>query len=1219
MDDSGSMDWNLAVTDTDDGGLSVSNEPISVRKASITSYTYLYDIVTNTYPPSSSFGKVLPTQEVVDADTDFNGNDYGVWRGRTAKYNNVYYNPEIAYEPWSGLDPRNDEFGPSDPTSARLDPMNPTLFVNLTSPVTFQSTDVPVWAKRGGTKSVDILNFYVPMYYDTAATPPLAYDDLHTKIEIKPGQGQLTGGLFRGGPNRIDCAGDGNPNDCTFEQELQNFANWFTYYRTREYVTKAGIGGVVAGVQNMRVGYDTISATTSEPVRPMNEEVGIGNKRLLMDNIYSVNSFGGTPLRQALARAGKTFACETGSSCPVLPAPDGQCQQNFTLLFSDGYWNGGSGTSFNTDIDADARPFDGGRYEDNIKQTLADVAMEYYEDDIQPTLDNLVPVGSRDLAGAPPGTFPDTDAVMHQHMKTYAIGFGINGTIDPATVPGNPVTPFGWTDPFAGSLEKIDDMVHAAINGRGEYYSAGNPLELRAAFEAAFLEFSESASSVSAATFSSTSLQDGTVLYRGFFDLRDNTGDLTATTVNPDGTLADTTLWHAADLLNVRNPTTRVIVTFDSLTGSGIPFRHASLNANQQAMLSAQELAYLRGDRSNQLPTGIYRERPAVRGILGDIVNSNPAFVGAPRAINRDQAPYPTNDLYSDFADAQKNRDGIVYVGANDGMMHAFDGITGEEVFAFVPNKIIDDTAQYRNEMVNLTSPAYFHQYYVDSSPRLNDIYSYPSASASAKSWMTVVMGGLGGGGKGYFALDVTDPNRFGNETSASNVVLWEFTEADDTYPVDTAGDPLGGAVNAWLDPQGNPVTELGYAVTQPTIVDDGSTLQNKEWAAIFGNGYNSSAGVATLFLLMMDRGLDGWDPGDFFKVTTGAGVLGGFGPLAGFPNALGTPAVVDRDLNGSADLVYAGDLHGNMWRFDISDTNPNNWKSVRLFTATYDDGGTDVAQPITAQPLVTKHPTESGFIVVFGTGSFVTKADGLNEEIQSIYGIWDRVDSSPATAASDTKALRLVEQVVTNVVEEVNGDAITRRIISRNAVNYGPDGGLGPGTYGWYIDFDMPRAATTENGNPNPDTSGNAPPAPQYPGERAIRRLILRNGVIVTTTVLPATGDASCFGALPGAIMLFDLIDGSDPDFAVIDFNNDGVIDNGDLLPVGGEDYAAGIVFGREDLDGTLVDLSTLGGEGDSDFLFVSGGDETISYGIIDINDSRTGRLSWRELDETN
>jgi type IV pilus assembly protein PilY1 len=488
---------------------------------------------------------------------------------------------------------------------------------------------------------------------------------------------------------------------------------------------------------------------------------------------------------------------------------------------------------------------------------------------------------------------------------------------------------------------------------------------------------------------------------------------------------------------------------------------------------------------------------------------------------------------------------------------------------------------------------------------------------------MTVVMGGLGGGGKGYFALDVTDPSQFGNETSASNVVLWEFTEADDTYPVDTAGDPLGGAVNAWLDPLGNPVTELGYAITQPTIamtnIDDGSTLQNKEWAAIFGNGYNSSAGVATLFLLMMDRGLDGWDPGDFFKVTTGAGVLGGFGPLAGFPNALGTPAVVDRDLNGSADLVYAGDLHGNMWRFDISDTNPDNWKSVRLFTATYDDGGTDVAQPITAQPLVTKHPTESGFIVVFGTGSFVTKADGLNEEIQSIYGIWDRVDSSPATAASDTKALRLVEQVVTNVVEEVNGDAITRRIISRNAVNYGPDGGLGPGTYGWYIDFDMPRAATTENGNPNPDTSGNAPPAPQYPGERAIRRLILRNGVIVTTTVLPATGDASCFGALPGAIMLFDLIDGSDPDFAVIDFNNDGVIDNGDLLPVGGEDYAAGIVFGREDLDGTLVDLSTLGGEGDSDFLFVSGGDETISYGIIDINDSRTGRLSWRELDETN
>jgi len=145
------------------------------------------------------------------------------------------------------------------------------------------------------------------------------------------------GAVAFGGAQRVDCAvGDGNPMNCTYQQELQNFANWFTYYRSREFVTKAGIGTVVAGVQDLRVGYDTVSATTSIPIAPMNDSPSEGNKKSLLDNIYQVASFGGTPLRQMLGRAGKTFECSSGNYCPILPAPEGTCQRNYALLFSDG-------------------------------------------------------------------------------------------------------------------------------------------------------------------------------------------------------------------------------------------------------------------------------------------------------------------------------------------------------------------------------------------------------------------------------------------------------------------------------------------------------------------------------------------------------------------------------------------------------------------------------------------------------------------------------------------------------------------------------------------------------------------------------------------------------------------------------------------------------------------------------------------------------------------
>ena len=460
------------------------------------------------------------------------------------------------------------------------------------------------------------------------------------------------------------------------------------------------------------------------------------------------------------------------------------------------------------------------------------------------------------------------------------------------------------------------------------------------------------------------------------------------------------------------------------------------------------------------------------------------------------------------------------------------------------------------------------------------------------------------------------------SEAKATSTVLWEFTDQDDTYPVDSLGVPLGGAVGAIVDLGGQPIKDLGYTYSPAqlvmTNVSDGGTPAQKKWASIFGNGYNSTAGIAKLFVVPLENGLDGWQAGDVTKVDTGEGVKLPPDTLAGLPNGLGTPTLIDKDLNGTADIAYAGDLFGNLYRFDISNANPANWKATKLFQATYTKGAITTRQPITTQPYVFKHPTLPGFIIVIGTGSYITETDGVSTEIQSVYGIWDRGEVAPATANSNAKATRLVRQTVTNVVNETGTAFEKLRIVSANPVVYTPDAGVVPGTYGWYFDFVMTRPLLTLQGNPNGDTDGAAPPAVQFPGERAIRRFVPRGSSLLVTTVIPRDAN-TCLRSPPGSTFPIDALTGGNPTRPILDLNNDGVIDSGDMVTVGGVQYAAGILFSTDDLNGQLVDPSLLLGTGDADFLFLSGGDEQITIRVAGPEDAKTGRLSWRELENAN
>jgi len=1202
MDDSGSMDFNVIIDSVDDNGrFVIDNGAIATTNPRLTVFGYLYDLESNTYGPASKNGPVLPSQESLPPSSN-----YDVWKARSAAFNDLYYDPSVRYEVWKGLDNVGEEFTQADPSAVRLDPMSRAKTIDLRVPKNYVAYRVPLWNEAGGVANLVVSDFYIPRYY-------LSTGEL---VEIRE-----EGSDFPGGAERTDCTGA--QGRCSYAEEIQNFANWFQYYRSRELVAKGALGRTVAELQNVRVGYETINRRSSAPIAPMNEYFWEGDKRQLLDTIYKTDSVGTTPLRRALDDAGQILGCSKGGvNCPALPAPEGICQQNFSLLVSDGYWTDGTPRPGNFDVDGPG-VFDGGKYADDHADTLADIAMYYYENDLFPEVEDGVPVSNADIRGVPSGVFSDADAVMHQHVKTFAIAFGVAPSLDPEVAESADVTEsFAWPSPTSTTNAKIDDLLHAAINGRGRFLSARDPETVKNAVSAAFSEFSQSVSSNSAATFNSSSLREGTLLYRGFYDLRNRTGELTANRVSSTGTVSTEPVWSAARLLDPgvsggKRPDERVLVTYDRNSKQGKEFRYGALNLNQRGTIDQNQLNYIRGERAFEQPAGNLRRRPDNSGLLGDIVNSSPVFVGEPRGVNRDQAPYPTNDLYSRWQSRVKDRRPMVYVGSNDGLLHGFDALVGSEVMGYVPNALLDSSDLYANKLVDFTSKFYTHDYYVDLSPRLNDVYM-KAAPGRSKQWLTTLVGGLGAGGKSFFALNVSDPDRaFSDELSAAQSVLWEFSDLDDTYPNDINGDPLGGSVGAITDPQGAPVKDLGYSLSLPVITM--SNVQDEtgeqDWVAIFGNGPNSTSGIATLFVLFMDRGLDGWQPGDFVKLSTGFGVPLPGEPLAGFPNGLGSPTAVDKDLDGTVDLVYAGDRLGNLFRFELEDGDTDNWKSVRLFTASYKDAnGGKTVQPILSKPLVIKHPQKPGFIITFGTGSFVAEEDGASTDIQSIYGLWDPLVSSPPTAKADSKEVRMVQQTMTNLLDDASDAAVTRRIVSANSVPYQAESAE-PGTYGWYIDLDIPPAASTVSGELLPT---NGVSAAQYPGERAIRRFVFRDGAIFTTTVLPSSSATACFGARPGALLIFDALTGGNPKQAVLDYNNDGYVDSRDLLNIGDQAYAAGLLFDRSSLEGQLVDLSTLGAEGETDLLFICAGNECLTRKIRDLNDTKSGRLSWTQLQAT-
>lgn len=733
------------------------------------------------------------------------------------------------------------------------------------------------------------------------------------------------------------------------------------------------------------------------------------------------------------------------------------------------------------------------------------------------------------------------------------------------------------------------------------YVLATEPDKLIKGLNQAFADIIKRTGSASAVATSTTELNTGSRYYLAQFASDDWSGTLVSTFLS-NGSEE----WDAAAKLKSKAAGDRVILT--KAGSSGAPFRWASLTGSAgeagtqryflerdetlvQDSLGESRVNYLRGDHANEgTAAGTFRQRPS--GKLGDIINSSPWFVGKPQAGYSD-VDYPG---YSTFSGDFSKRFPIVYVGANDGMLHGFNAcelpvysgtpavlvsgqpgcttsLQGSEVIAYVPTPVYSNlswlTSQaYRNNTNN-------HKYFVDGHPMVSDAYL-----SSKSSWRSVLVGGLNSGGKAFYALDVTNPadttlaakGPVFSESNASSLVLWEFTHEDDA--------DLGLTYNL------PPIDLETGAPRQIVRLKPNADYPDGRWAVIVGNGYNSSKGYAALFIIFLDgpTGTGGaWVQGtDYIKIVASKSASGG--------NGLSSPLPYDADGDGYVDTVYAGDLQGNMWRFLIGphvssslyegvSSVPTTWKvafSTNTCAASVpstctpffiaEDGANPSSnrQPIISAPVVTRHP-DSGLMVLFGTGKYLSSTDAGSTATQSFYGIHDTGITVPGSGVLDFQALSTDSPptITSTTSPELEPPAVIK---------------------GWYTNFSRL-------------------------GERLVGRPNIKNNIVLFDGMAP-TSDV-CGGGVNSRLIGLNYLTGAMSTVPLFDTNDDGKIDNDDTISAGIDTGAS--LGGHSLIKGSLT--SNASHTWIASQTQTESGEDKVEEGGADLSGESHTRISWREI----
>ena len=926
---------------------------------------------------------------------------------------------------------------------------------------------------------------------------------------------------------RTDCAGAVGSAGCSKAEERQNFANWFSYYRNRNLLARGAMmesfGAVAAPASAasapFRVGFgrinkgsasvDGVSTTVIESNTATYGGGGVRaytqtRKNQLFKWLEDLPAGGGTPLPAALDAVG-TYYSRTDNRGPYTDDPsvtntvanNKTCRRSYQLMVTDGYWNGTNnvtdqdstaGTTIGSyTFQANTRP-----YADGVGKTLADVAMKYWKNDLQTGMANEVKAGGDDPS-------------FWQNMTNFMVGLGVRGNLDPnSDLPALQSGTKTWGVPSESLAlpANIDDLWHAALNSRGAYYSAKDPATLAAAVASSLSGAQGGLGATAGVATVSTTLENGNRKYVPTYDGNAWSGDVAAQPLDVSGQ-ATTAVWRGSNRLPVWN--SRNIYTWDTAplltptTPSAVAFDWANLSLANQAALGASSAVpllyntdftnFIRGDHSREGLSQPFRTRVNAAGqpfILGDFVNSNPVLIKGIFNGAYDALALGGATGYQDFLAAKRARDAVLFVGANDGMLHAFKDVNaqppaasssatdGIEVFAYIPRAVYSDLYKLSDKNYGSTVQ---HKYFVDGPQNEADAYvkgpgATPGTLAATPSWRNYLLGSLGAGGRAIYALDVTSsPN-----LNANNV-RWEISSTADA--------------------------DIGYIMAPIEV----GVLQNGQWVAIFGNGFSSGSGKATLFVVDLQtaaiKKLD--------VDTSGSNGLGGVGIL--------------RNASGQIISLYAGDLKGKLWKFDYTAGSPvfntsggtapfTVSGSSAFFTATT-SGGT--AQAITQPPSIFNH-SQGGKIVVFGTGKLFASGDELDTTAQTIYGVWDKPSDSlarplvrsqlrPRTFGTQTGAAGVIFYTLTGTAV----DWTTQR--------------------GWAVDL-----STVLNGG-----------RVIYPTQ------VFSSKLVLATAVAPAQSAAVCTSNTGvGSDFVFDVESGLPTSYPLFDTDASGTVNGSDFISAG-------------------------------------------------------------------
>lgn len=995
----------------------------------------------------------------------------------------------------------------------------------------------------------------------------------------------------------------------------QNVANWFSYYRTRILMAKSGLMNAFLGIDpTYRIGFGSINGNNTTGLPPVTTPASsslaypFSDQYNSKNKLATVQSFGdgttgtqkakfwswvagesannGTPLRQALGAVGTYYTTDQpwqSKSATTGNTEELACRQSYTILTTDGFWNDDNPGNGNIDGTSSTAPVTGVNnssyqykaalpYSDSSSDTLADVAMKYWMTDLRASTINEVPTSTEDPA-------------FWQHMTTFTLGLGFTPqgikptgtTIDQIFAWANggaAISGFSWPTPAKDSINNIADLAHAAVDGHGGFYSATSPQAFSDGLKNALKRASERVGTGASLAANSTQLKTGAFAYQANYYTAKWKGDLKAIAVDPNsGALATTPTWTAAGALPAAAK--RSIYTYNPSVSpiAAVAFTSpTTLSSSEQTALGSTSTArqnminYLRGDASMETSKtgGIYRARDTA---LGDIVDSQPVYVGQPDPNQFVGQTFTGSDTFATYA--VTTRQGLIFVAANDGMLHAFNTDTGAETYAYLPAAVIT-TGGLNGGLATLASPDYGsttavpHQYFNDGELTVADVYF-------GSAWHSVAVGTTGRGlAKAIYALDVTDPTKI--------ALLWERS----------AGD---GGTNA---------DYIGQMTGKPVIAQ----TNDNSWSVLIGNGYNSKNGVAALL-----------------QFTVSDGTLNVHATDSAAGNGLAAPAVWMNDLSvGISTMAYAGDAQGRVWSFVLNKatTKGNNVTytatptstGTKLFTA-MDAATGGNAQPITAGMLVGKNPTTHDLWLFFGTGQYLSSGDLATTTTQSWYGLIVQSTTS-GLAADGTNTVDLSNLVQRSIVAETPGTAAvlnadgsvkTAAIAPARAVTPMPTPSDMTGKSGWYMNLLSPTSTTASDGTV---TYAYDAAHEIAQGERIVTPNQFQGNQLLATTRIPQVTDL-CNPSGRGWIMAVDPFTGTNPASSFFDLNGDGQINQpADWIMVGGKSVAtSGIGFSSLPNNPIFMGGSMLVSfdNGNATSIMTSGTSNTLQ------------RVSWREL----